>query len=199
MRVYLASSNAHKLVELQGVFAERPDSEHWTLSLPPETLEVEETGATFAENALLKAAAGAKAFGTACLADDSGLFVDALGGRPGVWSARYAADDASRIARLLEELAGVPPEARGAAFVCALALALPDGRHWLVEGRCDGQILFEPRGLTGFGYDPVFWVPTHGQTFAEMGPELKNAISHRARAAARLKALLPEILRAAIP
>jgi len=199
MRVYLASANAHKLVELQGVFAERPHAEQWTLELPPETLDVAETGATFAENALLKAEAGAKAFGTACLADDSGLCVDALGGRPGVWSARYAADDAARIARLLQELDAVPSEGRGAAFVCALALALPDGRHWLVEGRCEGQILLEPRGQTGFGYDPVFWVPTHGQTFAEMGPELKNAISHRARAAARLKDLLPEILRAAVP
>lgn len=186
--IRLASTNAHKLEELQALFADGAGG--WRFAGPPAPLEVEETGTTFVENALLKAQAGAAAFGGPCLADDSGLVVEALDGRPGVYSARYAATDEARIEKLLGELAGFPEARRGAAFVCAMALAWPDGRTITVEGRCEGRIADRPSGRGGFGYDPVFFVPEVGLTFAELDPARKNVISHRARAAARLREAL---------
>jgi XTP/dITP diphosphohydrolase len=183
MHVILASTNAHKLAELQALFADVPGL---TFELGP-ALEVEETGITFAENALLKANAYMHATGQPCLADDSGLVVYALDGRPGVYSARYAADDASRIARVLGELEGLPREA---AFVCAMALARPDGPPIQVEGRCEGQITPAPVGSGGFGYDPIFHSPELGVTFGEASAEAKNRVSHRARATAALRAIL---------
>ncbi|MBN1137815.1 MAG: XTP/dITP diphosphatase [Anaerolineae bacterium] len=150
------------------------------------TLEVEESGATFEENARLKALAYARASGLLALADDSGLEVDALGGAPGVWSARYAgpgASDADRYQKLLDTLAGVPDGQRTARFRCVVALAWPNGAVRTAEGRCEGRIGWAPRGEHGFGYDPVFIVDgLGGQTMAELAPEIKNRISHRARA-----------------
>lgn len=186
-RVLLASTNAHKLEELQAIFRDVPGFE---LALAPEPLEVEETGKTFAENARLKAEAYAQRFGVPALADDSGLTVEALDGRPGVYSARYAPSDRERIAKLLGELTGVPSDRRGAAFVCAMALVYPDGRTIAVEGRRPGRILEAPRGEGGFGYDPVFLVPERNQSFAELSAQEKNALSHRALAAAKLKSAL---------
>jgi XTP/dITP diphosphohydrolase len=187
VRVLLASTNAHKLDELRALFgAEGP----FRFELAPRPLEVEETGATFAENARLKAEAYVAAFGEPALADDSGLCVDALDGRPGVYSARYAPTDAERIAKLLGELKDVPEASRTAAFVCAMALVFPDGRHFEVEGRCPGVIADAPRGAGGFGYDPVFVVPGLGKTFAELTAEEKNAISHRADATRKLRAAI---------
>lgn len=186
--IYLASGNAHKLEELGAMFARAQGG--WTFAPPPEPLEVEETGATFAANARLKAEAGARAFGAPCLADDSGLCVDALDGRPGVYSARYAPTDEERIAKLLGELTGVPAARRTAAFVCAIALAWPDGRVIEVEGRCEGVITEAPRGAGGFGYDPVFRVPALGRTFAELAAGEKNTVSHRALAVSRLRSAL---------
>jgi XTP/dITP diphosphohydrolase len=149
--------------------------------------EVEETGQTFAENALLKALAYGRASRLLTLADDSGLEVEALGGAPGVYSARYAgkgASDADRYRKLLTALEGVPWEKRAARFRCVIALAWPDGRAETFEGQCDGVITFEPRGTNGFGFDPVFYMPEHGCTMAELPTEVKNRVSHRARAAA---------------
>jgi XTP/dITP diphosphohydrolase len=149
--------------------------------------DVEETGQTFAENALLKALAYGRASRLLTLADDSGLEVMALGGAPGVYSARYAgkgASDADRYRKLLAALAGVPWEKRAARFRCVIALAWPDGRVETFEGQCDGVIAFEPRGTNGFGFDPVFYMPEHGCTMAELPTEVKNCVSHRARAAA---------------
>jgi XTP/dITP diphosphohydrolase len=186
--IYLASGNAKKLAELQAMFAKGQGD--YTFAAPPEVLEVEETGTTFAANARLKAEAGAKAFGAPCLADDSGLCVDALDGRPGVYSARYAATDEARIAKLLGELQGVPRERRTARFVCAIALVWPDGRAIEVEGRCEGEIAEAPRGAGGFGYDPVFLIPALGRTFAELEAVEKNAMSHRALAVSRLRQAL---------
>ena len=164
----------------------------------PEGLEVEETGATFAENARLKAEAVARATGCWALADDSGLAVDALGGAPGVLSARYAPTDPERIARLLAELIAadaLTPERRGASFVAALALADPSGMVRLtVEGRCEGRIIAAPRGVGGFGYDPVFLVPELGLTFAEMDKATKGRVGHRGRAFALLEPGLRELL-----
>ena len=149
-------------------------------------IDVDESGATFEENARLKAVAYARASGLLTLADDSGLEVDALGGAPGVWSARYAgpgAGDADRYQKLLSALAGVPDGQRTARFRCVVALAWPDGAVHTSEGRCEGQIGWAPRGEHGFGYDPVFIVEGFGgQTMAELLPEIKNRISHRARA-----------------
>ncbi len=192
----IASGNAGQVREFGALLADlgletRPQ---------PEGLEVEETGATFAANAKLKAQAVAQATGQWALADDSGLSVDALGGAPGVHSARYANGDAARIERLLQELAAagaLSPTARSARFTAALALANPAGETVLeVEGHCPGQILEAPRGTGGFGYDPVFFVPEAGLTFAEMPQSLKAQLGHRGRAFALLKPQLQGVLQA---
>lgn len=142
------------------------------------------------ENALKKARTVTALTGLPALADDSGLEVEALGGAPGIYSSRYAgerADDAMNIAKLLKALEGVPEGKRGAAFRCVLVLCRPDGNHLDFEGRWPGRITDRPAGQGGFGYDPVFFVPEMGMTVAEMPPEIKNRISHRARAFERLR------------
>jgi XTP/dITP diphosphohydrolase len=193
----MATRNPGKIRELKALLA---DFGVTLLSLAdfPSLPEIPEEGATFAENAAAKAMAVARLTGHTALADDSGLMVDALKGAPGVFSARYAQDrtapgsptDADNWGKLLEELQGVPWGERGARFVCELALALPDGRVWRARGECAGVIAVAPRGETGFGYDPVFWVPEYGATMAELGPEIKNQISHRAKALASFKELI---------
>lgn len=180
----LASTNAHKAAELEALLA----SLGVQVAPSPEALEVAETAPDFAGNAALKALAYAKAFGQWALADDSGLAVAALDGRPGVLSARYAPTDAERIARLLGEMEGVGM--RDAAFVCALALASPTGELVAeVVGCCPGAIALGPRGANGFGYDPIFELPS-GKTFAELSPEEKLQEGHRGRAGRALAALL---------
>ncbi|HJX13039.1 MAG TPA: XTP/dITP diphosphatase [Dehalococcoidales bacterium] len=160
--------------------------------------EVEETGATFEENARLKAAALAAASGLLSLADDSGLEVAALGGEPGPRSRRYAgegATDAERISYLLDRLKDVPEAGRAARFVCVIAVAAPDGLVGTCEGECRGVITREPRGEGGFGYDPVFYLPELGKTMAELPPEEKNRVSHRARAAEKAREMLMKLAR----
>jgi XTP/dITP diphosphohydrolase len=195
----IASGNADKVREFSHLLAAL-DLE---IRPQPQGLEVDETGSTFGENARIKASAVAKATGHWALADDSGLCVDALGGAPGVHSARYAEGDQARIARLLAELAtanGSTDPAhiqknRRAQFVAALAVADPSGAVQLeVEGRCPGEILTSPRGEGGFGYDPVFYVPEAGQTFAEMAKDLKGLIGHRGRAFELLQPQLRALL-----
>ncbi|MCX5887922.1 MAG: RdgB/HAM1 family non-canonical purine NTP pyrophosphatase, partial [Deltaproteobacteria bacterium] len=157
-----------------------------------------ETGATFAENAAAKAREVVRRTKLPALADDSGLEVSALAGRPGVFSARYAQDrtapvaptDADNWGKLLEEMRDLPWEERAARFVCAIALALPDGRLFEARGECAGRIATSPQGTQGFGYDPVFWVAEYGATMAQLGPEVKNRISHRARALTALREIL---------
>jgi XTP/dITP diphosphohydrolase len=161
--------------------------------------EVEETGHTFAEIAAQKARAYARAAGMPALADDSGLEVDALGGAPGIHTARYAgpgASDEDRYLKLLAELGNTPLEQRTARFCCAVAIARPDGRVAIAEGTCEGRIAFEPRGENGFGYDPVFLVSGRGMTMAELPSEVKNEISHRARALRAARPLLDALLEA---
>lgn len=151
------------------------------------TEEVEETGATFEENASLKASAYARLSGLWALAEDSGLEVDALGGEPGVRSRRYAGVDASdsdRVQYLLQRLEGVPWERRGARFRSVIAIASPQGTQRLLAGECRGAVMLQPRGNGGFGYDPVFWVSKLDRTMAELSVEEKNRVSHRSRAAA---------------
>lgn len=184
MTLLLATHNAHKVEEFRAIlasFSVGAEAAFRVLSYRdvPNIPDVEETGTTFAENALLKAEAGAK-LGYITVADDSGLAVDALDGAPGIFSARYAGvhgDDAANNRKLLSELDGM--DDRGAHYVCAIACVFPDGRHFTVEGTCEGQILSAPRGGGGFGYDPLFLIPDTGKTFAEMTPEEKNARSHR--------------------
>jgi len=188
----IASGNAGKIREFAALLADLP----LEIRAQPEGMEVEETGTTFAANARLKAEAVARATGCWALADDSGLAVDALGGAPGVFSARYAPTDPERIARLLAELAvanqerlaqGLAPD-RSARFSAALAVADPSGAIRLaVEGHCPGVILEVPRGAGGFGYDPVFLVPEAGLSFAEMDKATKGRIGHRGRAFALLE------------
>jgi XTP/dITP diphosphohydrolase len=158
-------------------------------------VDVEETGTTFAENAMLKARAICAAAGLPAIADDSGLCVDALNGGPGVYSARYGGeglDDAGRRRLLLQNLRG--QTTRAAHFICAVACAFPNGDTLEAEGRCDGAIAFAPLGEGGFGYDPVFLIPEKGKTFGQIGPEEKSKISHRGKALAafaeKLKAYL---------
>ena len=168
-------------------FSIRSLADYPGLTLPPE-------GATsYADNALGKARAVAAATGALSLADDSGIEVDALGGRPGLLSARYGGpdlSDAERCAVMLGELAGVPPERRSARYRCVIALCEPGGREATVEGFVEGVLLDAPRGSGGFGYDPLFYYPPLGATFAELAPEAKNAVSHRGRAVGRARALL---------
>lgn len=174
-----------------------------TLADFPDCPEVAEDGATFEANATKKALAVAAYTGRAALADDSGLEVEALGGRPGVLSARYAADrtgpnqptDADNYQKLLEEMAGVPWAQRQARFVCAIVVACPGGQTVVARGSCEGLINLTPQGTGGFGYDPVFWLPDYNCTMAEVSLELKNRISHRARALKQLTTTLAELLR----
>jgi len=157
------------------------------------TTEVDEVGSSFEENARLKAITLAAESGLLTLADDSGLEVDALGGEPGVLSARYAgeaASDSDRLNYLLSRLKDVPGDKRSARFRCVIAIAAPDGKVELCSGECSGFITTEPRGYNGFGYDPIFYVPELGKTMAELTPEEKNKISHRARAAAKAREVL---------
>ncbi len=169
-----------------------------TLDAFPDVPEVVEDADTFAGNARKKASETARALGTWVVADDSGLSVDALGGAPGVRSARYAGqhgDDEANNRRVLAELADVSDENRGAAFVCALALSDPNGTiRAEVEASCRGRITREPRGSGGFGYDPLFLIPEYHKTFAELGPLVKHQLSHRARAFARLRPLIERLL-----
>ncbi len=183
MKLVLASKNQHKLIEMQTILGQL-GLEVVLESQVGVDVDVDETGVTFMENALLKARAVCEASGMAAIADDSGLVVDALNGAPGVYSARYGgkASDAERTAYLLENMAEVPAEQRTARFVSAIACALPNGRVVTAEGTCEGTITYETRGDNGFGYDPVFYVPSIGKTFAEADGAEKNAISHRGNA-----------------
>ena len=188
----VATRNSGKIRELEHLLAgvvERVIP----LSAFPQAPEVEEDGETFEENAIKKARAAMEATGLPVIADDSGLVVDALGGRPGVLSARFAGEgtgDAANNRKLVRELAGIPASRRTAAFHCVLAFCLPGGTCRTFEGRLSGVILEEPCGDGGFGYDPLFLVPEYGLTLAQLPLELKNRISHRGRALEELKRYL---------
>lgn len=198
MTLVLATRNEGKVREIKALLADLP-LEIRCLKDYPEAPQVLETGKTFFENAFQKAREIAQALGELTLADDSGLEVDALGGRPGVYSARFAgpkATDEENYLKLLEELKDVPPERRTARFRCVIVVYHPSG-HWLkTEGTWEGLIATAPRGKHGFGYDPVFLIPELGQTAAEIPPEVKNQMSHRAKALAQLKEKLPAFLEA---
>ena len=194
-KLVLATRNVHKVAELRRILAEGglEGIELVGVEAFPSVEDVVETGVTFAENALLKAVAVARATGVAAVADDSGLCVDVLGGAPGVFSARWAGrhgDDLANLRLLLGQLGDVPDVHRGAHFACAAVLALPDGTQRVVEGRMTGVLVHEPRGTNGFGYDPIFVPDGDTRTSAELGAAEKDAISHRGRA---FRALVPAV------
>lgn len=194
-RIVIASNNRGKIRELQSMFS---GSTMQVLSLKdfPGLPEIPEDGTSFYENAFKKAKAVAEATGETVLADDSGLEVEALNGSPGIYSARYAgtgSSDAENITKLLSEMRDVPPGRRGAAFMCVLVLCNKDGSHEVFEGRWEGVIAVESSGNGGFGYDPVFFLPDRGMTAAQLEPEVKNSISHRARAFMKFKERLDEV------
>ena len=191
MKVVLATHNRGKVVELRRILESAGLAIELLTADDVALGDVEETGTTFTENALLKARAGAAACGLACLADDSGLVVDGLHGEPGVRSARYAGrhgDDEANLRLVLERLADTPD--RRAHFECAAALVAADGREWTATGTVEGEITMHPRGTNGFGYDPIFQPLGSALTTAEMPPEEKDAISHRGKA---FRAIVPAV------
>lgn len=185
MKVVLASKNKHKLEEISKI-TEKFDIELVLESDLGVDIDVEETGSTFEENSFLKANAVMKATGLPALADDSGIAVDALNGEPGIYSARYGFDDSlddwGRLQLLLKNAENVPDGQRQAQFVCVITLVTPEGQVIQARGEVHGELLREPRGENGFGYDPIFYYPPLGMTTAELSPEEKNRVSHRANA-----------------
>lgn len=194
-RLLVATTNQGKLKEYRRLLEGVP----FNIIGPSEMgikADVDETGASFEENAILKATTLCAASGLPTLADDSGLEVDALNGEPGVRSARYAgdnADDAQRNKFLLKKLKRVPPGYRTARFRCVIAIAMPGGQVEIFNGECGGEIAAAPKGEHGFGYDPIFYIPELNRTMAELPTEVKNQLSHRARAAAKAKVYLEEL------
>lgn len=183
-KLLIATQNIKKLREIEEIFAGLP-VEYCTLKDFPNIPEPEETGKTFEENALIKANEYAKATGLLTLAEDSGLCVAALGGKPGVYSARYAGeakDDDVNIEKVLQEIKNVPKGKRQAWYESAVAITAPDGKEEVVLGKVEGELLFEKRGTGGFGYDPIFYYPPFKATFAEVPQEEKNKVSHRFKA-----------------
>ena len=195
-KLLLATRNQGKIVEFRRILDAIAPGEIELIGLDtfPELHDVEETGCTFEENALLKAREMSEATGLPAIADDSGLCVDALNGSPGIFSARWAGghgDDAANTAKVLAELADVPEEKRGAHFMCVAALYLPDGRSHCEEGRFDGRILRAPVGSNGFGYDPIFQPEGLSISSAQMSSEEKDLISHRGKS---LRAIAPHVI-----
>ncbi|AKP48022.1 Nucleoside 5-triphosphatase RdgB [Bacillus smithii] len=198
--VVIATKNKGKALEFEQMFQPFQIQVKTLLDLP-EFPEIEETGATFEENAIIKAESVMKETKAMVMADDSGLVIDALDGRPGVYSARYAGpekDDEANIQKVLRELEGVPLSKRTARFYCALALAIPGRETITVNGTCEGFITFEKKGANGFGYDPIFFVQGYERTMAELLPNEKNKISHRAEALAKMRTILEQLERESV-
>jgi XTP/dITP diphosphohydrolase len=200
MQIVLGTRNRKKLEEILQILGDLQSSgiQFTDLTRYPDAPEVEEDGATFEENARKKATELARPLDHWVLGEDSGLVVPVLHGRPGVQSARYAGghgDDAANNAKLLAELAALPDDRRAAYYVCTIALANPKGEIRVVaEGRCHGVIAGELRGAGGFGYDPLFLIPEYHRTFGELSPRVKHALSHRARAAAKLRPIVRKLI-----
>jgi len=187
-RFIVATKNKGKLGEIKEILRDFP-FEVISMEEAGITKDIEESGTTFEENAMIKAEEIFRATGEMVMADDSGLEVDYLGGAPGIYSSRFAgegATDEEKNMKLLKLLEGVPFEKRSARFVCVIAVIFPDGQRFTVKGTCDGYIGFEPIGVNGFGYDPLFYLPEYNMTTAQLEPELKNRISHRGRALAKM-------------
>ena len=196
--ILVATQNEKKKAEIKEILKGVPGILLRGIEDFPFLPEMEETGNTFQENAIKKATTLAKACNTWAMADDSGLEIDALNGRPGIFSCRYAgpnATDEMNIQKVLSELKGVSKERRTARFICSIALASPDELFFAVEGRCEGFITEEPKGKNGFGYDPIFYIPDYDKTFAELNSSIKNRISHRAKALEQFKERIMPLIR----
>ncbi len=196
MKFIIATHNKKKRDEMQRILSPLGVEVLTAEDCAIELTDAEETGTTFKENAFIKAESGCKESGMPCIADDSGLCVDFLGGEPGVYSARYSGvhgDDEQNIVKLLSKLEGVPDEKRSARFVCSICVCFPDGRTLSIEGKCEGKIGYEKRGNGGFGYDPIFMVGE--KSFAELTASQKDLISHRGNALRELARVLPDYLK----
>ena len=194
-KIIFATGNEDKLKEIRAIL-NKPDIEIISMREAGITDDIEENGSTFSENSLIKARAVSERTGFPAMADDSGLEVDYLNGEPGIYSARYLGRDTrhdKKNAYILEKLSGVKDEERGARFVCAASLVLPDGREFVRMGVMEGRIAYEAKGSNGFGYDPIFFLPEYGKTSAELSPEEKNRISHRGKALMQIKELIGEL------
>lgn len=194
-KVVIATKNKGKVNDFKAIFQPLGYEVASMFDVAP-NMEIEETGETFEENAILKAETLAKKLNMIVIADDSGLEIDALGGEPGVYSARYAGDhdDEANIIKVLKKMEHVKDEERTARFVCVLAIAAPNMKTFTVKGTCEGLISKEKRGTNGFGYDPIFYIPEQNKTMAELTAEEKGAISHRGNAIRKLKNQLPQLL-----
>lgn len=195
-QVVIATKNKGKAKDFEAIFNPLGYEVVTMFDVAPD-MEIEETGTTFEENAILKAETLAEALRKLVIADDSGLAIDALGGEPGVYSARYAGDhdDEANIVKVLEKMEGIPDAERTARFLCALAIAGPNIETQTVFGTCEGVILHNKRGTNGFGYDPIFYVPQLNRSMAELTAEEKGAISHRGNAIRKLAEELPNLLK----
>ena len=194
MKIIIATHNKHKLTEMARILEPMGYEVVTDRDIGIELTDVEENGKTFLENARIKAEAGCRESGLPCIADDSGLCVDALDGEPGVYSARYSGEhgnDAANNEKLLSKLSDVADDKRSARFVCAICVSFPNGNEITAEGACEGKIGYEYRGNNGFGYDPIFMVGD--RSFAEFSAEEKDAVSHRGNALKKLKELLPTV------
>ena len=192
MKIIFATNNQDKMREIRAIMADFP-GEIVSLKEAGIHADVDENGTCFEENAVIKAEAICRLTGCVTVADDSGLEIDALGGEPGIYSARYMGEDTSyriKNANLISRLEGVPDEQRSARFVCAVAAAFPDAETRTVRGTIEGRIGYEEAGENGFGYDPIFYLPEYGCTTAQMDPEAKNRISHRGKALEKIRPVL---------
>jgi len=193
LEIIIATNNLGKVKEIKDIL-DNSNIKILTKKDFPQLPKIDEDGKTFQENALKKACKISEYTGKVCLADDSGLEIDYLEGKPGIYSSRWGNNDEERINKVLNLLENVPENKRNAKFVCVLVLAFPDGRKYMVKEECPGKISFIPRGKYGFGYDPIFLIPEYNQTFAELGDKIKNQISHRGKAMRRIINIINELI-----
>jgi XTP/dITP diphosphohydrolase len=193
LEIIIATKNLSKVKEIKDIL-DNSNIKILTKKDFPQLPKIDEDGETFQENALKKACKISEYTGKVCLADDSGLEIDYLEGKPGIYSSRWGNNDEERINKVLNLLENVPENKRNAKFVCVLVLAFPDGRKYMVKEECPGKISFIPRGKYGFGYDPIFLIPEYNQTFAELGDKIKNQISHRGKALRGMIKIINELV-----
>lgn len=193
LEILIATNNLGKVKEIKDIL-DRPEIKILTMKDFPHLPKIEEDGKTYQENAFKKARKISEYTGKICLADDSGLEIDYLKGKPGIYSSRWGNSDEERINKVLKLLENIPVNKRKAKFVCVAMLVFPDGKIYMVKEECKGSIEFKPKGEHGFGYDPIFLVPKYDKTFAELGNKIKNQISHRGKAMRRMMNIINELV-----
>jgi len=192
LEILIATNNLGKVKEIKDIL-NSPEIKILTIKDFPNLPKVEEDGKNYQENAFKKAGKISEYTGKICLADDSGLEIDYLKGEPGIYSSRWGNSDEERINKVLKLLKNVPINKRNAKFICSAVLVFPNGKRYMVKEECKGSITFKPKGTHGFGYDPIFLVPEYNKTFAELGDEVKNRISHRGKAMRKMAEIIKEI------